>query len=183
MTQDVAPRTDCRYAPVEVTASAMQGIAAELANAGPMMEREKFSDALTVKVGRVLNDVVNWRNEHVGSVRPYSDGEREMRLRLVEKFPYADDTGHCYRFADDSDRCFVWFSRRNSNLEVGAVIQARFIIKSHRVYSDGVWENVFRGGTEPLAAISSNHEDLGVGVGRRNHIGTYRCLPTSWSKY
>ena len=88
--------------------------------------------------------MANWRKEHIGSDRPYKDGERFMKLRLVEVFPYSDGSGHCYRFADNLDRCVVLFSRRKRDWEIGAFVQARFVVKSHRVYKDGVWESVVK---------------------------------------
>ncbi len=86
-----------------------------------------------------------WNDSPVGSEHPYRDGEREETLFLREKFPYADGSGYCYRFADGNDHCIVWFSKRNPkpSLEIGAGISARFTIKSHRVYY-GVLENVVK---------------------------------------
>jgi hypothetical protein len=86
-----------------------------------------------------------WNTQRLGSDHPYLDGEVKTELVLREKRPYWDNSGYCYLFADEAEHCIVWFSKRKRpDLDVGATIKARFVIKSHRIYN-GVLENVTKG--------------------------------------
>src|SRR5436309_3534496 len=83
-----------------------------------------------------------WNTLRLGSDRPYLEGELTAELVLREKLPYWNNSGHCYLFADKEEHCIVWFSKRkHPDLDVGATIEARFVIKSH-VFYNGVVENI-----------------------------------------
>src|SRR5579884_2893481 len=83
-----------------------------------------------------------WNARQLGSDRPYLDGEIKAELVLREKLPYWNNSGYCYLFADKAEHCIVWFSKRkHPDLDVGTKIQARFVIKTHRLYN-GVLENI-----------------------------------------
>jgi hypothetical protein len=73
----------------------------------------------------------------IGGDRPYLYGEHEMQLRCVGLFPYLSlkGPGNCFHFADAQGRLVVFFSRRNSRIQVGSVIRAKFVIDAHREFN------------------------------------------------
>jgi hypothetical protein len=83
---------------------------------------------------------------YIGSDRPYLDGEHEMQLRCVGLFPYSsrNGPGNCFHFTDPHGRLVVYFSRRNSKIQVGSIVYAKFAIKAHREF-EGQPQNIAKG--------------------------------------
>jgi hypothetical protein len=80
---------------------------------------------------------------YIGSDRPYLDGEYEMELRCVGLFPYRsmNGPGNCFHFMDPQGRLVVSFSRRNSKIQVGSIVHAKFVINAHREF-EGQLQNI-----------------------------------------
>lgn len=78
---------------------------------------------------------------YIGSDKPYLDGEHEMQLNCVGVFPYQDGTGNCFHFTDPFGRLVVFFSKRKSQIQVGSVVRAKFVIKSHHEFK-GQQQNI-----------------------------------------
>jgi hypothetical protein len=80
---------------------------------------------------------------YIGSDRPYLDGEHELQLRCVGLFPYLslNGPGNCFHFKDPQGRLVVCFSRRNSKIQVGSIVHAKFVIKAHREF-EGQPQNI-----------------------------------------
>lgn len=80
---------------------------------------------------------------YIGSDRPYLDGEHEMELRCVGLFPYLSlkGPGNCFHLMDPQGRLVVCFSRRNSKIQVGSVVRAKFVIDAHKEFQ-GQLQNI-----------------------------------------
>jgi hypothetical protein len=68
-----------------------------------------------------------------------------MQLRCVGLFPYLSGKGpgNCFHFADPQGRLVVCFSRRNSKIQVGSIVHAKFVIKAHREF-EGKPQNIVK---------------------------------------
>jgi hypothetical protein len=66
-----------------------------------------------------------------------------MQLRCVGLFPYlsGNGPGNCFHFTDPQGRLVVCFSRRNSKIQVGSIVHAKFVIKAHREF-EGKPQNI-----------------------------------------
>jgi len=80
---------------------------------------------------------------YIGSDRPYLDGEYEVQLCCVGLFPYQgrNGPGNCFHFTDPHGRLVVYFSTRNSKIQVGSIVHAKFVIKAHREF-EGQLQNI-----------------------------------------
>lgn len=79
----------------------------------------------------------------IGSDRPYLDGEHEMQLRCVGLFPYRSQNGpgNCFHLMDPHGRLVVCFSRRTTEIKIGSILRAKFVIKAHRQF-EGQPQNI-----------------------------------------
>ena len=80
---------------------------------------------------------------YIGSDQPYLDGEHEMQLRCGGLFPYRSQNGpgNCFHFADPQGRLVVHFSKRKTQIQVGSIVRARFVIQAHREF-EGRSQNI-----------------------------------------